>query len=102
MLYEALGSGTSATVTLRNYRKDGTMFYNELSIAPVHNAEGELTHFVGIGNDVTARIEAAEEQAALLKKMGCDFGQGFHFAQPMDQQAAGEFVRRSSSVAKAA
>jgi diguanylate cyclase (GGDEF)-like protein/PAS domain S-box-containing protein len=40
-------------VTLRNYRKDGTLFYNELRISPVRNARGHVTHFVGVLNDIT-------------------------------------------------
>ena len=42
---------------LRNYRKDGKLFWNELHIAPVRDADGKVTHFVGIQNDVTQRIE---------------------------------------------
>ena len=48
-------------VVLRNYRKDGTLFYNELSLAPIHNEEGILTHYVGISTDVTERFTAAEQ-----------------------------------------
>lgn len=40
-------------VTLRNYRKDGTLFYNELHIAPVRSAKGHVTHYVGVLNDIT-------------------------------------------------
>jgi len=42
---------------LRNYRKDGQLFWNELSIAPVRDESGQMTtHFVSIINDVTERI----------------------------------------------
>ena len=40
-------------VTLRNYRRDGSLFYNELHVAPVRNAKGHVTHFVGVLNDIT-------------------------------------------------
>jgi len=43
---------------LRNYKKDGSLFWNELSIAPVRDASGQLINFVGVQNDVTARREA--------------------------------------------
>lgn len=46
----------SCVVTLRNYRKDSSMFWNEISISPVRNAAGKLTHYIGIQKDVTARI----------------------------------------------
>lgn len=40
-------------VVLRNYRKDGRLLWNELFISPVMDAEGVVTHFVGVQNDVT-------------------------------------------------
>jgi diguanylate cyclase (GGDEF)-like protein/PAS domain S-box-containing protein len=43
---------------LRNYRKDGTPFWNELYLSPIFNRAGALTHFVGIQNDVTAEMQA--------------------------------------------
>jgi hypothetical protein len=45
---------------IRNYRKDGTLFWNELSIYPVRDEEGRMTNFVGVQNDVTERIRAEE------------------------------------------
>lgn len=48
-------------VTLRNYRKDGTPFWNDLYISPVRDNNGVVTHFVGLQNDISARI-AYEEQ----------------------------------------
>jgi len=44
-----------------NYRRDGTPFWNEVVINPVYDADGRLTHFVGIQTDVTARIHLREE-----------------------------------------
>lgn len=40
---------------LLNYKKDGTPFWNELSISPVWNESGEISHFIGILSDVTHR-----------------------------------------------
>ena len=45
-----------------NYRKDGSVFWNELSISPVFDAKGALSHFVGVMSDITERKQA---QAAL-------------------------------------
>lgn len=42
---------------IRNYKKDGTPFWNELSIAPVKDSEGKVSHFIGIQSDVTELIE---------------------------------------------
>ena len=47
-----------ARVLLRNYRKDGTLFWNELHLSLIHDEAGRLTHFLGIQNDVTAQVEA--------------------------------------------
>jgi PAS domain S-box-containing protein len=68
ILRNAIASGESITVTLRNYRKDGTMFWNELNLSPVRNGYGQLTHYIGIQNDVTDRIQAAEIRTALDKE----------------------------------
>ena len=51
----------ATTVVLRNYRKDGTPFWNELSIAPVADSSGEITHFVGVQTDITERRRAQAE-----------------------------------------
>lgn len=49
------------SATLRNYRKDGTLFWNDLTIAPVRNTAGETTHFVSIINDITERKHYEEQ-----------------------------------------
>ncbi len=54
-LRAAIAKGQGCVVTLRNYRKDGTMFWSQLSISPVHNAQGALTHFIGIQKDASDR-----------------------------------------------
>jgi PAS domain S-box-containing protein len=59
-LRTAVREGRHCTAVLRNYRKDGTLFWNELSIYPVRDAEGRATSFVGVQNDVTERIRTEE------------------------------------------
>ncbi|HET7270803.1 MAG TPA: PAS domain S-box protein, partial [Rubrobacter sp.] len=49
-LREALKEGRYSRVVLRNRRKDGTPFWNELSVSPVRDEAGRLTHFVGVQN----------------------------------------------------
>ncbi|MDD2802113.1 MAG: PAS domain S-box protein, partial [Methylococcales bacterium] len=41
----------------RNYRQDGSLFWNEINISPIRNQLGKITHYVGIQNDVTSRIK---------------------------------------------
>ncbi len=57
----AVREGKETEVVLRNYRKDGTLFWNQLRISPVRTAEGQVGHFVGIQNDVTG-IKAYEAE----------------------------------------
>ncbi|QJW94675.1 PAS domain S-box protein [Frigoriglobus tundricola] len=67
-LREAIRAGEPRTVELLNYRKDGTPFWNELSVSPVRDATGRLTHFVGVQVDVTAR-RSLEDQFRQAQKM---------------------------------
>ena len=71
-LRDAIREQRKVVVVLKNYRKDGKAFWNELSLSPVRNREGELTHFVGIQNDVTARMEfeAALRESEKLAAVG--------------------------------
>ena len=59
-LREAIREGRGCKVILSNYRKDGTLFWNELSISPIYDADGNLTHFVGIQSNITERKVAQE------------------------------------------
>jgi PAS domain S-box-containing protein len=45
---------------IRNYRKDGSPFWNELSITPVFNEADQLTYYIGIQKDVTGQVEAQQ------------------------------------------
>lgn len=55
-LRHALTAGEAIEVIIRNYRKDGTAFWNALNMAPVQDVTGHFTHFVGIQTDVTQRV----------------------------------------------
>jgi PAS domain S-box-containing protein len=59
-LREALKEERECRVVLRNYRKDGTPFWNELYVSPVHDEDGLLTNFVGVQNDITERRRIEE------------------------------------------
>lgn len=59
-LRSALARGESCTVVLRNRRKDGRRFLNELHVAPLRDAQGRVTHFIGLQNDITERSAAAD------------------------------------------
>jgi diguanylate cyclase (GGDEF)-like protein/PAS domain S-box-containing protein len=55
-LREALRLGESCRVLLRNYRKDGTLFWNEMTVLPLLDAQGRVTHFAGHHRDAGERL----------------------------------------------
>ena len=55
-LREALDKGESCRVLLRNYRKDGTVFWNEMTVLPLLDADGRVTHFAGHHRDAGERL----------------------------------------------
>ncbi|MCD0487615.1 PAS domain S-box protein [Pedobacter sp. MC2016-14] len=57
----ALDNGENCVVQIRNYTKQGKLFYNELYLSAVKNDLGEVTHFIGVQNDVSARVKAEQE-----------------------------------------
>ena len=64
VIRQAVRAGHATETTLLNYRKDGTTFWNTLTLAPVHDAQGRVTHFVCVQRDVTAAKLAEAEQRA--------------------------------------
>ncbi|BBT18683.1 histidine kinase [Pseudomonas sp. 1D4] len=57
---QAIKKGEPSRQILRNYRKDGSVFWNELSITPVHNEADQLTYYIGIQKDVSPEVEARQ------------------------------------------
>jgi PAS domain S-box-containing protein len=56
-LRTALQYSNKTYAILRNYRKDGSLFWNEIYISPLRDKKGKVTHYVGVQNDVTKRVE---------------------------------------------
>ena len=65
----ALAEGRECSVTLRNYRRDGTMFRNALRLVPFCDSSGQTTHFVGIVRDVT-HAPGIDRLTGLLDRYG--------------------------------
>jgi PAS domain S-box-containing protein len=65
MIRDALANQQQCVVELVNYRKDGSPFWNRLSIVPIFDGDGILAHFVGIQSDLTAAKEAETARAQL-------------------------------------
>jgi len=57
----ALRAGEECWVTLRNYRRDGSPFWNEVFLTPVHDEDGVARRYIGVLHDVTARVSSAVE-----------------------------------------
>jgi PAS domain S-box-containing protein len=58
-LRAAIREARAITIEIRNYRKDGSAWWNEITMSPIRDAGGTVIGFVGIQNDVTARKLAA-------------------------------------------
>lgn len=54
---------------LINRRKDGSLYYEEQTITPVRNDAGEITHFIGIKQDISARVREEQERNELLAQV---------------------------------
>jgi PAS domain S-box-containing protein len=76
---EAFAEGRPFSGLLRNYRKSGELFWNQCSIAPVHDGHGRISHFVGIQQDVTehqrheAELRHAWQAAEVANKAKSEF-----------------------------
>ena len=56
----ALAQGHAHTARLRNYRKDGTLIWLEVRLAPFRDRNGRITHYIGVQTDVTADVAAEQ------------------------------------------
>jgi PAS domain S-box-containing protein len=65
LIREAIAEKRGIECELRNYKKNGQLFYNFLSVSPIFDSTGDLIYFLGIQHDITKQVVAAEE----LKRM---------------------------------
>src|SRR5919202_2035138 len=81
-LRAAIREERECRVVLHNYKKDGTLFWNELSISPVHDEQGNLANVVGVLDDVTERkrmeeaLKSQERQVALRADVAAALSSG--------------------------
>jgi PAS domain S-box-containing protein len=71
-LRDAFSSGRAARVLLKNYRKDGTTFLNDLAATPLHDPSGRVTHYVAVQTDVTSRVKSGKLAAADLEQFAAE------------------------------
>ncbi len=65
----AIKKGQDLKVVLKNYRKDKTPFWNEFILSPVYSAQGELTYFIGVQNDITSQKQAEDALRELNREL---------------------------------
>jgi PAS domain S-box-containing protein len=61
LIRDAIKNAKPVEVTLKNFRKNGELFYNRLSITPLFDNEGHLIYFLGVQYDVTEQVLARQE-----------------------------------------
>jgi PAS domain S-box-containing protein len=66
ILRDAIKKGEKCKVVLENFKKNGDQFWNELSISPLFNNSGQLTHFIGVQDDITSKILAQDLKIQLI------------------------------------
>lgn len=68
-LSQAMEQGRPCRVLVRSYRKDGTLFWNDLSITPLYGQDKNVTHFIGVINDVTEIRDAKKKLEEYAQKL---------------------------------
>ncbi|KAF3891257.1 PAS domain-containing protein [Tolypothrix bouteillei VB521301] len=59
-IHDAVREERDCQVVIKNYRKDGTPFWNQLTVSPVRDALGQVIHFIGVQADITERTQTQE------------------------------------------
>lgn len=63
---KALHAGEACNLEIKNYRKDGTLFWNELHLSPVKDDTGKINYYIGVQNDITS-LKLADQQLRIEK-----------------------------------
>jgi PAS domain S-box-containing protein len=93
----AVSKGDFCRAVLRNYKRDGTMFWNELYLTPVFDADGNVTSYVGVQNDITERVELNQSLERRVRERTQALEQKTH---ELEQKTA-ELERQRDELAKA-
>jgi two-component system cell cycle response regulator len=65
-LREAIAQGEPCRVLLRNYRKNGELLWNELTMQPMRDGSGVLTHFVTFSRDASGRLRLSDKSPEVV------------------------------------
>jgi PAS domain S-box-containing protein len=61
ILRDSIKNGQECAIEIRNYKQNGDLFWNDLYVAPVKDASGEITHFIGVQNDISDRKKVEQD-----------------------------------------
>ncbi|WP_353651246.1 PAS domain-containing protein [Nakamurella sp. A5-74] len=100
-LSEAVHAGREVCTVLLNYRRDGTPFWNEVTVTPVQDADGRISHLIGYQVDVTERVEhdahvwkavdarhlIGQAQGIIMRAHGVDSSTSFDVLRRLSQQS---------------
>jgi PAS domain S-box-containing protein len=101
-LSTAVREERECTVVLRNYRKDGALFWNELSVYPVWGAGGRVANFVGVQNNITGRIRSEQTLAEIRRAERRRIARDLHDVVLQDLAGALQSLRLTDLQAKGA
>lgn len=73
LLARTVQSGGEISITLKNYRKDGSLFHNKLSVSPVRDAQGRITHYINVVEDVSSQIEVKQRLIERTARLNATF-----------------------------
>jgi len=77
---EAIKKGKEVSVVLRNYRKDGSLFWNHLDVSPVFDKEGHVSNYIGVVNDITEKKLTEDSLVEITKGVSGTLFKDFYFA----------------------
>ena len=96
LLERTVRTGGEITLTLRNYRKDGSLFHNKLSVSPVRDASGEITHYINVIEDVSNQIQVKQKLIERTARLNATFDLSPDGFAVFD--AAGELITTNPSL----
>ena len=87
---QAMSEGATCRVLMRNYRIDGTRFWNEMTLVPIRNAKGDITHYAGFHRDASERMRL-DNRATMPRENGspASAGGGAAFNVARDDRLTG-------------
>ncbi|WP_229125069.1 hybrid sensor histidine kinase/response regulator [Halapricum desulfuricans] len=101
-LRAAIDNEEQTTVELRNYRKDGTMFWSQITVTPVYDTDGDLIRWLGTQRDITERKEREQHLQVLERVLRHNIRNDIHvirgFAEAIQDATSGTIATHAESI----